>query len=176
MARLSERGHGPAKGQPEPSSAVGWPQWQDDFPVTAPGGHPYVLAALRMSVLNGRHRQQHRLVENDRLPVRLAPLFSALPVSHSLLQEPHGGQHCRFSSDGPRIWRDSDPDRWPNTLYRRLAAEDGPREGIGEVTVTLHLRTRDGHSAQFSRIISECNVRSDGRLILTQLPDRLSGA
>lgn len=155
------------------SRPPGWPTWQDDFPVTAPGGHAYVLAALRMTVPAGRHSQQERLVENYRLRERLAPLFSSLPTGHSLLQEPHGGQHCRSGGDGPRLWQDTDPDRWPNTLYRRLVEEDGERQGLGEVTMTLFLRTRGGHSTEISRTIRECNIRADGRLLLTQLPDSL---
>jgi hypothetical protein len=157
-----------------PRRTPAWPQWQDAYPVTAPGGHPYVLAALRMTVPGGRYWQQHRLVEDDDLPSRLGPLFSTVPVSHSLLQEPHGGQHCRFSTDGPRLWQDDDPDRWPNTLYRQLAQQDGPRPGLGEVTVTMRLASRDGLTTrQVSRTISECNVREDARLLLAQVPHRL---
>jgi hypothetical protein len=151
-----------------------WPQWQDEYPVMAPGGHPYVLAALRMTVSGNRHRQQQRLVENDDLRARLGPLFSTVPVSHSLLQEPHGGQHCRFSTDGPRLWQDTDPDRWPNTLYRQLEQQDGPRRGLGEVTVTLRLLTRNGLTLEVCRTISECNVRADARLLLVQLPEQLA--
>lgn len=152
-----------------------WPEWRDEYPVTAPGGRPYVLAALRMTVPAGRHRQQHRLVENVDLPSRLGPLFSTVPVSHSLLQEPHGGQHCRFSTTGPRLWQDSDPGRWPNTLYRQFEEQDGPRPGLGEVTMTLRLRSRDGVTVQVARTISECNVRADARLLLAQLPGQLDG-
>ncbi|GGT56659.1 hypothetical protein GCM10010271_70540 [Streptomyces kurssanovii] len=151
-----------------------WPQWQDEYPVMAPGGHPYVLAALRMEVAGNRHRQQLRLVENDDLRARLVPLFSTVPVSHSLLQEPHGGQHCRFSTDGPRLWQDTDPDRWPNTLYRQLEQQDGPRRGLGEVTVALRLLTRSGLTLEVRRTISECNVRADARLLLVQLPQQLA--
>jgi hypothetical protein len=157
-----------------PGRTPAWPQWQDAYPVTAPGGHPYVLATLRMTAPGGRHWQQHRLVEDDDLPSRLGPLFSTVPVSHSLLQEPHGGQHCRFSTDGPRLWQDDDPDRWPNTLYRQLTEQDGPRRGLGEVTVTMRLASRDGLTTrQISRTISECNVRADARLLLAQVPHRL---
>ncbi|GGW52230.1 hypothetical protein [Streptomyces xantholiticus] len=152
-----------------------WPEWRHEYPLTAPDGHPYVLAAVRMTVPANRHWQQHRLVENVDLPVRLGPLFSTVPVSHSLLQEPHGGQHCRFSTTtGLRLWQDSDPDRWPNTLYRRFEQQDGPRRGLGEVTVTLRLRSRDGVTLQVVRTISECNVRADARLVLAQLPRRLT--
>lgn len=156
---------------PEPSPPVSsWPVWRADFPVTAPDGHPYLLATVRMTVPSGRHWQRHRLVENHDLHTRLVPLLGVLPLSHSFLQEPHGGQKCRFHDPAVKVWQDSDPDRWPHTLYRRFAAEDGHRQGLGEVTVTLRLETQDGHVQQAARTVSECNVRADGRLILAQLP------
>ncbi|MGW7287164.1 hypothetical protein ACWGH4_16905 [Streptomyces sp. NPDC054847] len=161
-------------GLPAAHPPASWPHWQDEYPVMAPGGHPYVLAALRMAVSGNRHWQQQRLVENDDLRVRLGPLFSTVPVSHSLLQEPHGGQHCRFSTDGPRLWQDTDPDRWPNTLYRQLEQQDGPRQGLGEVTVALRLLTRSGLTVEVRRTVSECNVRADARLLLVQLPRQLA--
>ncbi|MGW8990839.1 hypothetical protein ACWGRF_13055 [Streptomyces zhihengii] len=173
VLRPAGREHVPGSAHPLPPRAVAWPQWREDHPVNSPSGHAYVLAALRMTVPSGRSWQQHRLVENDALRTRLAPLFGALPMSHSLLQEPHGGQHCRHSADGPRIWHDTDPDRWPNTLYRTLAEADGPRSGLGEITVRLRLTARDGALGTAERVIAECNVRSDGRLLLTQVPDRL---
>lgn len=173
MVPLTGGTHGP-DGLPAVSPpSVSWPQWRDDHPVTAPGGRPYLLAALRMTVPAGRHRQQYRLVENVDLPARLGPLFSTVPVSHSLLQEPHGGRRCRFSTTGPRLWQDSDPGRWPNTLYRQFEEQDGPRQGLGEVTMTLRLRSRDGVTVQVERTMSECNVRADARLLLAQLPGQL---
>ncbi|MFD0428185.1 hypothetical protein ACFQ60_08510 [Streptomyces zhihengii] len=90
VLRPAGREHVPGSAHPLPPRAVAWPQWREDYPVNSPSGHAYVLAALRMTVPSGRSWQQHRLVENDALRTRLAPLFGALPMSHSLLQEPHG--------------------------------------------------------------------------------------
>ncbi|MEU1278008.1 hypothetical protein [Streptomyces sp. NPDC005805] len=175
VVRLPRRG--PDAAAPHPGATQAgpvWPQWREDHPAVSGEGLPYVLAALRMTVPAGRSWQQRRLVENDRLRTRLVPLFGALPMSHSLLQEPHGGQHCRYSDRALRLWQDADPDRWPNTLYRDFAEADGPRTGLGELTVTLRLETRDGQVSLTERTIAECNVRADGRLLLTQVPDRLT--
>ncbi|MFE7774902.1 hypothetical protein ACFU5O_13535 [Streptomyces sp. NPDC057445] len=161
------------QGSATPDTSAGlprWPEWRADYPTVSPDGHPFLMVTLRMTAPSGRHWQQHRLVENHRLRERLAPILGALPMSHSLLQEPHGGQHCRYSDRTLQMWQETDPARWPNTLYRQLAEEDGPRQGLGEVTVTLHLETRDGHISEASRTISECNIRADGRLLLAQLP------
>ncbi len=158
------------------SEGGGWPRWREDHPETSFDGLPFVLATVRMTVPAGRRWQQHRLVENDRLRTRLIPLLGALPMSHSLLQEPHGGQHCRYGAGGPMLWQDTDPGRWPNTLYRQFQETDGPRSGLGELRVTLRLETRDGLVSTAERTIAECNVRADGRLLLVQVPDRLSAA
>lgn len=164
----------PDHGGPLPVPVSPWPKWRGDEPVTAPDGHPYLLATLRMSVTSGRTWQRHRLIENDQLRTRLTPLLGTLPLSHSYLQEPHGGHTCRFSEPSLTMWQDTDPDHWPNTLYRQLTAEDGPRQGLGEVTVTLRLEPRGGEACQVERVISECNVRADGRLLVAQLGhDRL---
>ncbi|MEE1752854.1 hypothetical protein [Streptomyces sp. SP18CS02] len=156
------------------SSAPVWPAWLPDYPRHSPQQEPYVLAALRMSAPTGRSWQRQRLVENTDLRTRLAPLLGTLPISHSLLQEPHGGQLCRFHHPTVRIWQDPDPDRWPSTLYRQFVRTDGPRQGLGEVTLTLRLQLPEGHTAQFSRTLSECNIRADGLILLTQIPDHLA--
>ncbi|MFF9868252.1 hypothetical protein ACF1G0_23110 [Streptomyces sp. NPDC013953] len=153
--------------------APAWPVWRPDYPRHAPSREPYLLAALRMTAPSGRVWQQHRLIENANLRVRLVPLLGTLPLSHSLLQEPHGGQPCRFLHSELRIWRDPDPDRWPNTLYRQFVEDDGFRRGLGEITLTLRLLTPEGHRFVCSRTISECNIRADGRLLLTQVPERV---
>ncbi|MFE3323455.1 hypothetical protein [Streptomyces sp. NPDC059176] len=150
--------------------SANWPAWRDDYPTTAPGGEPYLLATLRMTVPAGRYWQQHRLVENDRLHQRLGPLLGTLPMNHSLLQEPHGGQPCRYTDRALSMRTESDPDRWPNTLFRQHALADGPRLGLGEVTLTLRLQTRAGDVHEVSRTVNECNIRADGRLLLTQIP------
>jgi hypothetical protein len=174
VVRLTAK-HGQAPGTPHPSAGPRWPDWRADYPDNAPGGHPYLLVTLRMTAPGGRYWQQHRLVENHRLRERLVTVLGALPMSHSLLQEPHGGQHCRFSDRDVRIWHEPDSERWPNTLFRRLAEEDGPRRGLGEVSITLRLQTQDGHLAEASRTVDECNIRADGRLLVAQLPaDALS--
>lgn len=153
-----------------PADGASWPRWRGDEPLIAPNGQSYLLAALRMTVASGRYWQRHRLVENERLHIRLAPLLGTLPLSHSFLQEPHGGRPCRFHDPSLSVWQDTDPEHWPNTLYRRLAAEDGPRPGLGEVTVALRLETRSGYTHEEQRIVSECNLRADGRLLMAQLP------
>ncbi len=159
----------PDQGGPLPEDCAPWPSWRDDDPLTGSEGRPYVLAVLRMSVAGGRFWQCRRLIENDRLRTRVGPLLRTLPLSHSYLQEPHGGRPCRFSEAGVTMWKDTDPDHWPNTLYRRFAEEDGPRQGLGEVTVALRLETRTGLVHQVERIVSECNVRADGGLLIAQL-------
>ncbi|AWI32481.1 hypothetical protein E3E14_22075 [Streptomyces sp. ICN441] len=136
-------------------------------------GHSFLLVTLRMTVPSGRKWQQYRFIENHDLRSRLVPLLGTLPLSHSLLQEPHGGQPCRFSDPAVRLWQDDDSDRWPNTLYRSFAEADGPRRGLGEVTVTLRLHSRGGSVREVSRTVNECNVRADGQLLRTQVPDVL---
>ncbi|MFJ6947975.1 hypothetical protein ACISU4_25565 [Streptomyces wuyuanensis] len=153
--------------------STSWPQWRQDSPVSSSGGHPFLLVTLRMTVPGGRKWQQYRFIENHDLRTRLVPLLGTLPLSHSLLQEPHGGQPCRFSDPAVRIWQDDDSDRWPNTLYRSFTEADGPRRGLGEVTVTLRLHGRSGFVREVSRTINECNVRADGQLLRTQVPDVL---
>lgn len=163
-------GHGGRAQDALTGRSVNWPGWRDDYPTTAPGGEPYLLAALRMTVPAGRHWQQHRLVENDQLQRRLGPLLGTLPMKHSLLQEPHGGQPCRYTDRDLNMRAESDPDRWPNTLFRQHALTDGARPGLGEVTLILRLETRAGDVHEVSRTINECNIRADGRLLLTQIP------
>ncbi|MFI1470201.1 hypothetical protein [Streptomyces wuyuanensis] len=153
--------------------STSWPQWRQDSPELSSGGHPFLLVTLRMTVPSGRKWQQYRFIENHGLRARLVPLLGTLPLSHSLLQEPHGGQPCRFSDPTVRIWQDDDSDRWPNTLYRSFTEADGPRPGLGEVTVTLRLHGRSGFVREVSRTINECNVRADGQLLRTQVPDVL---
>ncbi|MFD9975749.1 hypothetical protein ACFWZR_15875 [Streptomyces sp. NPDC059017] len=155
------------------ASSRSWPHWRPDSPESSSGGHPFLLVTLRMTVPGGRQWQQYRFVENQDLRSRLVPLLGTLPLSHSLLQEPHGGQPCRFSDPAVRLWRDDDADRWPNSLYRSFAEMDGPRRGLGEVTVTLRLHSRSGVVREVSRTINECNVRADGLLLRTQVPDVL---
>ncbi|MFF3689562.1 hypothetical protein [Streptomyces sp. NPDC002187] len=167
---MGRQDQGPTGPLPAEAGGAGWPRWRGDEPVTAPDGHPYLLAAVRMTVPAGRMWQRHRLVENEQLHTRLVPLLGSLPLSHSLLQEPHGGLPCRFHDRTLALWQDPDPGHWPNTLYHLYTEQDGPRLGIGEVTVTLRLETRTGELHQHRRTVSECNVRADARLILTQLP------
>ncbi|MEV0961713.1 hypothetical protein AB0J25_03690 [Streptomyces sp. NPDC049910] len=153
--------------------STSWPQWRQDSPELSSGGHPFLLVTLRMTVPSGRTWQQYRFIENHDLRSRLVPLLGTLPLSHSLLQEPHGGQPCRFSDPAVRLWQDDDSDRWPNTLYRSFAEADGARRGLGEVTVTLRLHSRNGFVREVSRTVSECNVRADGQLLRTQVPNVL---
>lgn len=153
--------------------STSWPQWRPDSPESSSDGHPFLLVTLRMTVPAGRKWQQYRFIENRELRSRLVPLLGTLPLSHSLLQEPHGGQPCRFSDPAVRLWQDDDSSRWPNTLYRSFTEADGPRRGLGEVTVTLRLHSRTGFVREVSRTINECNVRADGQLLRTQVPDVL---
>lgn len=152
-----------------PNSAPPWPVWRGDEPLAGSGGVPYLSATLRMRVASGRSWQCRRLIENAELRTRLRPLLRTLPVSHSCLQEPHGGLPCRFSDKDIEVWQDTNPDRWPNSLYRRFAEEDGPRPGWGDVAITLRLETRAGLVHQLTRTIGECNVRADGALLIAQL-------
>ncbi|MGW1158865.1 hypothetical protein ACWD48_11695 [Streptomyces sp. NPDC002519] len=159
----------PREGVPLPAFTSGiahWPLRLRQHPATGPNGRPYFLLLIRMEVPSGRSREDTVLVE-DHAPRAHISNSMTFGHIHSRLQEPHGGQSCGYA--GERSCSISAEDA---RLYGQFVAEDGPRDGIGEVTVTVRVEDRSGKPVlDLKRTFCECNLLRDVRSLLPLIPD-----
>ncbi|MET9393808.1 hypothetical protein ABZY20_25925 [Streptomyces sp. NPDC006624] len=159
----------PREGAPLPAVRSGiahWPlQLRQHAPV-GPNGRPYFLLSIRMEVPSGRSREHTVLVE-DHAPRAHISNSMTFGHIHSRLQEPHGGQPCAYAGEHslPTCAEEA-------RLYGQFAAEDGPRDGLGEVTVTVRVENRSGTPVlDLKRTFSECNLLRDVRSLLPLIPE-----
>ncbi|WP_394426492.1 hypothetical protein [Streptomyces sp. SGAir0957] len=148
-----------------PSGITHWPLRLRQHPATGPNGRPYFLLLIRMEVPSGRFREDTVLVEDHapRAHISNSMTFGRI---HSRLQEPHGGQPCGYAGG-----HTCPISREEARLYRQFATEDGPRDGLGEVRVTVRVEDRSGRAVlDLQRTFPECNLLRDVRSLLPLIP------
>lgn len=143
-----------------------WPAWLRQHTPTGSHGRPNLLLVIRMEVPCGRANERACLVEDHAPRSHISNSMTFAHV-HSMLQEPHGGQPCAFVDQLP--YTDSGTDA---RLYGQYLTKDGPREGIGEVTVTVRVESRSGAPVlDLRRTFPECNLIRDVRSLLPEIPE-----
>lgn len=158
----------PRGGSPLPFTGgiAHWPLRLRQHPATGPNGRPYFLLLIRMEVPAGRSREDTVLVENHAPRAHISNSMTFGYV-HSRLQEPHGGQPCRNAGEYSCSISTEEV-----SLYRQFEAADGPRDGVGEVTVTVRVEDRSGRPVlDLKRTFSECNLLRDVRSLLPLIPE-----
>ncbi|MBV9023982.1 MAG: Ig-like domain-containing protein [Streptomycetaceae bacterium] len=164
----------PREGASLPAFTTGiahWPLRLRQHSEVGPHGRPYFLLLIRMEVPAGRSREDTVLVE-DYAPRSHISNSMTFGHVHSRLQEPHGGHPCQYAGEhscpvGAEEAR----------LYRQFVAEDGPRDGVGEVTVTVRVEDRSGQPVlDLKHTFSECNLLRDVRSLLPLIPETPFGS
>ncbi|OKI41817.1 hypothetical protein A6A28_24905 [Streptomyces sp. CB03578] len=115
----------------------------------------------------GRTFFAYGLVEEQNIRAGLSHLSAGVPGTHSGLQEPYGGRPCAFKHEYLRLWQDD-----PITLrqWAEMSRRDGPREGLGEVTIAVRTLSQAGAVQQEEVDAPECNLRSDIAGLLERFP------
>ncbi|MFJ5637602.1 hypothetical protein ACIQF5_33830 [Streptomyces goshikiensis] len=158
---------GPRAG-PEARTLTTWPGWLPGHARSGPRG-PYLVAGVRLWVPTGRTFFAYGLVEEQNIRAGLSHLSAGVPGTHSGLQEPHGGHPCAFTHEYLRLWQDD-----PITLrqWAEISRRDGPREGLGEVTIAVRTLSQEGALQHEEVDALECNLRSDIAGLLERFPAR----
>ncbi|MFD3557939.1 hypothetical protein ACFWWA_38455 [Streptomyces goshikiensis] len=162
------RRSGPRAG-PEPRTLTTWPGWLSSQARSGPRGL-YLVAGVRLWVPTGRTFFAYGLVEEQNVRAGLSHLSAGVPGTHSGLQEPHGGRPCAFTHEYLRLWQDD-----PITLrqWAEMAARDGPREGLGPVTIAVRTLSQEGAVQHEEADVRECNLHSEIAGLLKRFPGEI---